>query len=178
MLMFSNPLCEEVVYEQVDAYYERETAKRELAEVAHIDDDKLLGRLVDAGFTPKTFPALKLAPIAFVAWASESVTDKESHAVVMAIYEGHLHEHPSAAARMQSWLDVRPTQELWDLWGDFTKHRLNQSPQSFRQTMGLQLLRRATKVAIASGGFLGFGGICKAENAVLQAIRDIYFVCD
>ncbi len=169
------PLDEQQAYDAVDAYYKREGAMRAIAEVAFIDDDALLGRLLDAGFTPKTLPALQLSPIAFVAWASDSVTEAECQAAVAAICETHLFNHPAAAAKVQTWLDIRPTQALWDLWVDYTECRISQSPTILQQTMARQLLRQATQVAIASGGFMGFGGICKAESKLLDEIRNVFY---
>ena len=55
------PLDESTAYRQLDAYFEREAAKQSLAKAVGIDDNGILERLVDAGFTPATLPALQLA---------------------------------------------------------------------------------------------------------------------
>ncbi len=174
----NGPMYEQQLYAVLDVFYEREAAKGAIADAALIEDDALLGRLVDAGLTATTLPALQLAPIAFVAWASDSVTEAESIATVAAIYEAELFNQPIAASKVQTWLDRRPTQELWDLWADYTQYRLNDLSAISRQTMARQLLRQATQVAIASGGFMGFSGICKAENVLLQKIRDVFYARD
>ncbi len=160
----------------LDAYFQREADKRALAAFAFIDDHDLLETLVNAGFTPDTLPALQLAPIAFVVWASDSVTDEESQAAVSSIYETLLYESPMAIGRVQYWIDVRPNQNLWELWVAFTTYRLAQTPPAIRKLVGEQLLRQATEVALASGGFMGIGKICAAEQAVLDGIRNVYRV--
>ncbi len=45
-----------------------------------------------------------------------------------------------------------------------------------RNSLGEQLLRQATAVALSSGGFLGIGKICAAEQVVLDGIRNVYRV--
>ena len=160
--------------QRLDAYFERQAAKEALAYFADIDDDHILDRLVDAGFTPATLPALQLAPLAFVAWASDSVSDAECQAAVWSIHETRLHDFPAAMCRVQSWLDVRPDHGLWDLWVAYTRCRLEQTPMFIRKMKGDQLLRQATSVALASGGFLGFGKICDAEQVVLNGIRNVF----
>lgn len=172
----SIPFDEQTVLRLLDTNFEREADKQALADFARIDDDEMLSALVDAGFTPATLPALQLAPIAFIAWASSSVSDKECEAAVSSIYETRLHEFPSAMGRVQSWLERRPDQALWDLWIAFTALRLSGSPRFVGQPMGRQLLRHATQVALASGGIWGFGSVCAAENVVLEDIRNVYYM--
>ncbi|MGB7328956.1 MAG: hypothetical protein WBD31_29015 [Rubripirellula sp.] len=167
-------LDEPTAYEQLDAYFEREFHRRSLRQAAGIDDGELLDRLVDAGFTSDTVPALQLAPIALIAWASDSVSDEESQAAVWSIYENRLFSHPAAASRVQSWIDVRPDESLWGLWQDYTECRLQSLPSVVRQLVGKQLLQQASDVALASGGFLGVGKICAAEQAILDTIRSVY----
>lgn len=158
----------------LDAYSDREAQKQALSSSACIDDHDLLEALVNARFTLATLPALQLAPIAFVAWASESVTDEESQAAVSSFYESLLFDSPMAVGRVQHWIDVRPTQGLWELWVLFTEYQLGKTSPAARKTLGEQLLRQATSVAIASGGFIGIGKICAAEQVILDSIRDIY----
>ncbi len=168
------PLSGENGYQQMDAYFEREADKQALADFARIDDDDVLNRLVDAGFTPATLPALQLAPIAFVAWASNSVSDEERRAAVSSIYEARLYEFPAAMCQAQSWLDIRPDQALWDLWVAFTEARLKRTPRAMQNMLGDQLLRQAKAVARASGGFMGLGRICAAEQVVLDGIGNVF----
>lgn len=170
------PLDETEAYERLDAFFVREAARRALTKTSGIDDVDLLDALIDAGFDEETLPALQLVPIAFAAWASDSVTDQESRAAVWSIYEFRLFEFPEAASRVQRWLDVRPGQELWDLWLAFTQCRLENTPDTIRQISGNQLLEQATAVAIASGGMVGIGTICAAEQDVLDGIRNAYRV--
>jgi len=170
----SVPLDEPTAYETLDAYFEREADRLELASVAGIDDDDVLDALMAAGFTADTLPALELAPIAFAAWASNVVTDEESQAAIWSMHESRLFEHPGASSIVQTWLDIRPERELWALWVSYTKCRLQNLRPATRRTIGRQLLDQATSVALASGGFLGIGKVCGAEQAVLDGICNVY----
>ncbi|TWU55894.1 hypothetical protein [Rubripirellula reticaptiva] len=187
------PLDEPTAYKQLDAYFERESCKRSLCEAAGIDDGDLIDRLADAGFTSDTLSALQLAPIALVAWASDSVSDEESQAAVRSIYKNRLFAQPAAASRVQSWLDVRPDESLRDLWVDYTECRLQSSPFVVRlylwanvttaqnrkvcpgQHHDIQdrVVHRTEQVALASGGCFGFGMICMGEQSVIDRVREI-----
>ncbi len=171
----SRPLDDEVGFAHLDAYFQREAAKQLLADQCDVADDKLLGRLVDFGFTVETLPALQLAPIAFMAWASTSVTEEESKAIVSAMYETDLFKHPTAVAVIQNWVDQQPTEELWDLWRDFTNESLSQLTILEQDSMAQRLLRQATQIALASGGFAGLGSVCAAENEILDRIRSVFY---
>ncbi len=168
------PLDEPTAYRLLDAYFAREAEKQALSDSSGVKNEKVLTALVDLGFTSETLPALQLTPIAFIAWASDTVSDQECRAAVASTYETRLHQFPKALGRFQSWLDIRPDRALWDLWVTFTECQLEQTPQSTRSAMGERLLRQATTVAIASGGFLGLGRVCSAEQAILDVIRNVY----
>lgn len=168
------PLDESTGYQRLDEYLEQEVQRFALAQAAEIDNDELLDALIEAGFTSKNIAALHLAPIALVAWASDAVTDRESQAAVWSIHEHQLFHLPGAASQVQWWLDVRPGLELLDLWEDYTQYRLQRTPDVVRKIVGKRLLHQATSVALASGGFMGMGKICAAEQSILHSIGDVY----
>lgn len=171
---FYLPLDEQTAYSHLDSYFERLADHRSFGDRVGIKDAELVEDLIEAGFTLANLKALHLAPIAFVAWASEVVTDEECRAAVWSFNENRLFEHPLAVSLMQSWLDTRPNQSLWDLWVRYTEYHLDKTPSVARVAIGKQLLEQSTSVALASGGWLGMGKICSAERAVLDEIRRVY----
>lgn len=152
---------------------DRQATMRELARVTGIDDEPLLGRLAAAGFDGSDVMALSLVPLAFVAWASGSVSYEERDAALRAVYDSELAGRPAAIARFRRWLEERPAAELFPLWSDFVAARRDgdSGPQDPQDPPGDRLRRHAWSVASASGGIFGFGSVCSAERAVLDNIR-------
>lgn len=155
--------------------FDLQVSEQALKDFYELEDSGLIDRLIDAGFTPLSLAALELAPLAFVAWASDEVTNKENEAVVVSVYRSRLSANPLAMSYVQSWLDQRPPTELWELWQDFTCCRLRKFSTPVRQAIGDRLLEQAREVAAASGGFCGFGKICAAEQRVLDAIEALFY---
>lgn len=166
----AGPFDEEEVYRQLDLCFERQSHLRAIGDSIGIRNEELLDQMQKAGFTPSTAPAIQLVPIVFVAWASNDVTDDESAAAVAAIYESRLHGNPLAMSLVQTWLDERPDASLWNVWAEFIRCRFENSSESIRRATRNRILRQARAVAVASGGFWGWGTVCPAERKVLNAI--------
>lgn len=151
-----------------------EKAMLALSEASGIDDSDLLARMIDAGFDPETFAALELVPFAFVAWASGSVTAEEREFASTAARAPGEPAHSAVAERFESWLRSPPPAKLFALWKDYTALKNRQRTQTERESAGEHALKLATKIASASGGILGFGRICEAEQVVLDAIKNAF----
>ena len=139
-----------------------------------IGDQRLLGKLVDAGFTTETISALAVLPVAFAAWGSGSITAREKSLAEQAVHLPELCGKAEAIRLYRTWLRHRPDARLWQLWRDFTLARLESVPSSEREQAGKRLKRLASRVAEASGGLLGIGKTCVNEHAVLDRIRFVY----
>lgn len=144
----------------------------EIAKAGRIDDVELVERLVDAGLDAATLPAIELAPLAVVAWASGSVSEDENRAVAQSIAESELAHDAVAIARFKSWLSRRPDCDLMSHWKDIQRNASTIEPPAMQQARLRRLHHLATRIAMASGGVLGFGRICPAEQAVLDRIDD------
>ena len=151
-----------------------EKAMQALSQASGIDDAELLARMLDAGFDPATFPALDLVPFAFVAWASGSVTAEEREFASAAAKVPGEPEHSEVSERFESWLRSPPPAKLFALWQDYAAFRNRERTQAEREAAGEHALELATKIAGASGGILGFGRICEAEQVVLDAIKNVF----
>jgi hypothetical protein len=172
-LLFSQSASQErfdpVLRAQLCAALDHEVAKEALSNATKLQDDDLMERLLAAGFTPATLPALVSAPLALMAWASGAVTTKEKQAVILAISELRL--EPPAKCVVQTWLDDLPSLGLWSLWEVYMASMLPTLLPAERRDLAEQLMRHATAIAVASGGVLGFGRICQTEQCILNAMR-------
>ena len=155
-----------------------ESEKRELMQATQIEQLELIFRLLDAGFHSETLSALELVPIAFVAWASGSVTDSERKAVMGSLVDYGLLVNQASNDRFQVWLDTRPAHELLILWKDYTTAKLTPLSSEVRRTIGIRLLKKSTEISMASGGFFGFGTICDAEQVILDEISEAFGLKD
>ena len=155
-----------------------ESEKRELMRATQIEKLELIFRLLDAGFRSETLSALELVPIAFVAWASGSVTDRERTVVMGSLVDYGLLINQASNDRFQVWLDTRPAHELLILWKDYTTAKLTPLSSEVRRTIGIRLLKKSTEISMASGGFFGFGTICDAEQVILDEISEAFGLKD
>ena len=155
---------------RVDEFFRYEAEMCELTAVLGIHDEELLGDFIALGFTPRTAPAIEMLPIVRVAWASGEVTDHESAATVAAIHETELAEFPETWNVVQSWLRICPGDGFRDLWMRYVRCRLPLLTRSQRAGWHERLLIQSRRVAKASGGWLGIGSICPAEQSVIDDV--------
>jgi len=155
-----------------------ESEKQELIRSSQIEEPELLSRLLEAGFHSETLSALELVPIAFVAWASGSVTDPERKVVMSSLEDFGLLFNQASSDRFRGWLNARPDRELYVLWKDYLTEKLSSMSSEVRHAAGIRLLKKSTEVAMASGGLLGFGTICDAEQIILDEILEVFGIKD
>jgi len=151
-----------------------ESEKQELIRSTQIEESELLSRLLKAGFCSETLSALELFPIAFVAWASGTVTYPERKVVIGSLFDYGLLVSQASNDRFQGWLDSRPDRKLFLLWKDYVTAKLSLVGSEVRHAIGIRLLKKSTQVAMASGGLLGFGTICEAEQVILDEISEVF----
>lgn len=142
--------------------------------VTGIDDDALIRRLHDAGFRAETVNAIALFPVAMAAWASGSVTERERRNARQAALALNLSAHAGAVELFHQWLCQKPAAVLWDLWRDYSVACAAVKSETTFRSHGMAVYQLALLVAEASGGFLGMGGVCTAEQQVLDRIRETY----
>ena len=113
-------------------------------------------------------------PIAFFAWASGPVTEQERKVVVISLEDYGLPINQASSDQFRGWLDSRPDHKLYILWKDYITATLNSMTSEVGHAIGSRLLKKSTELALASGGLLGFGTICDAEQAILDEISGIF----
>lgn len=148
---------------------------RRLEETSGVVDEPLLDELVRHGITAETLPAFVLLPLLDVAWADGKMDDYERRALIedpgaRALLPG------SAAARLfEGWLAERPSWELFRFWQQFSRDACRLLAQDAIEAVESDMLRRAKRVAKASGAFLGFGpSISREERRELDRIKAAY----
>ncbi len=151
-----------------------EEQKNELALAVRIKNPQIVSDLYDAGFRAENADAIDLIPIAFTAWASGSVTEDERQTVTAALTQFEVVENPVALKLFTSWLDTRPNNKLMTLWEDAMRAKREVLSDEVWSELGSRLLLNCRAVAMASGGILGFGKICEAEQAVLDQVSDLF----
>jgi len=155
-----------------------ESEKQELIQATQIEDPELLSRLMKEGFRSDTISALELVPIAFIAWASGWVTDQERKVIMSSLEEFGLLVNQTSNDRFQGWLNTRPDRELFLLWKDFVTAKRIPFSSEAQYAIGIRLFKKSIEIAMASGGFLGFGTICEAEQEMLDEISEVFELKD
>ncbi len=149
----------------------QQATRRELSEASGITDEKTLDVLVSEGVTASTLTALTLVPLISVAWSDRMMDDRERKAVMSAAHDAGIAAGSDASVLVEGWLAERPPSSLLDAWKQSLAHTLENMDDSARQAMRSACVDRATKVAKATGGFLGVATISAVERKTLAEIE-------
>jgi len=141
-------------------------------------DDEVLQRLLDVGFSGQDLSAITLAPLSVTAWASGSVSEQECEQAMLAIFDSPLSGNVHAIEMYRGWLRNRPPEFLLDLWSDYMLATRDRHDEGQWRIEGERLVRQAYRVAMASGGLLGFGKLCAAEQQILDRIVSVCSLTD
>ena len=151
---------------------EQDRSREALAAATGLTDEDMLNGLVEAGFEATTLAALALVPAVFVAWADDTVTELEREAVLKAAHDRGISQDALASQMLEQWLDKRPPRSLWHTWKQYANSVAEKLSDTVAGVLTHNILHIATVVAEASGGVLGFGKISKAEQEVLDEIKE------
>jgi hypothetical protein len=169
-----------------EAYFRQEDARllKKLQDKAHLDEiavalgDKLqvdnpdlLERVKALGITLDTAPALFLAPLVQVAWASGSVSKAEHHAVLRLARGRDVSPDSPAYAQLEAWLKKRPDDALFDTAVEVIKYGFSVLPAAEREERIKRVVDACHEVAEASGSTLGF--VLGVKNVMgLNSVED------
>jgi hypothetical protein len=127
-----------------------------LGEKLQVDNPDLLMRVRKAGVSLETAPALFVAPLVQVAWASGSVS-KDEHQAVLRLARGRGVEPGSAAyVQLEEWLAHRPDDALFDTAVEVIKYGFSVLPPAEREQRIATVVEACNQVAKASGSSLWF----------------------
>ena len=157
--------------EQIREQQRTKQAKQVLRETSGISDEELLDALVATGISADTLLAVALVPLVEVAWADGQVQEKERKAIIKAAEDKGVTSGTSAHALLADWLTHKPPMELMTAWKAYISELLRQLSKAQQTVLAHQVVNRATAVARAAGGVLGFNSISKEEKRVLADIQ-------
>lgn len=140
-----------------------------LAEVSGISDPGLLEHLARLKVTPAAAASLAILPLVEVAWADGQVEAAEREAILASLDKA-LFFSTIDRDIVEAWLERRPPRALVDAWDRYVADLTAELSPGEKKALGDSLLDHARQVARAAGTFLGFGGVSKAEQAVLDRL--------
>ena len=158
--------------EKLRAKAEQKERREALRQVVHIEDEAFLDRLLDLGIRAETVLALRLVPLAFVAWADGRMDPAERAAILRAAEERAIAPDSPGHALLQSWLSHAPEPRLLEIWKGYVRSIWTAFSAEERDEMRRKMVDLSRGVAGAAGGFLGLTSkISREEQAVLDEIE-------
>jgi hypothetical protein len=146
-------------------------SKDELRKASGMSDDAVLDQLVALDLHANTIAALSLVPLIQVAWADGEIQDNERVAILQGAHGKGLEDGTAGYALLQTWLDKKPSSELFTAWEAYIKALAAQLNDEQNRLLKNQIVGFAKMVAAAAGGILGFGKVSSSEEAVLHRIE-------
>lgn len=163
----------------VEELHRRLEQEREVGALARAcgmpEDSPGLRELVRHGVGTSTLPALILAPLVEVAWASGEVTRLERLELLARARELGVEPGSPCHALLETWLHHKPHPALYAAWRDYARALVQSLDPEQREVVEQELLWRAREVATASGGVLRFGRrVSEAERRVLHDLEHVF----
>lgn len=151
--------------------------KEAIAAITGISDTHVLDALNRLDISTKMLAAIALVPLVLVAWADGAVDDKERRAVMQAAAEVGLKQGGVGYDILDQMLAQPPEAALKASWEGYVAAVTEGMDHADRRAMMEPLLDRARRVAMASGGFLGFGAVVSGEEEkVLNSLSKAFSV--
>lgn len=148
-----------------------ESSRKRLEAATGISNTDLLDELLAAGASDETVAAIALVPLILVAWASGEVEPEEREQILKAASDHGITNDSPAALLLEHWLDRKPNRELGATWKHYIAAVVAQMGAESRESLRSEIVARATAVANASGGLLGFGKISNDEKRVIAEVE-------
>ena len=162
---------EQMRIEEMRRQSERQAETLRLMEAFGIRDQDLVRELSDAGFDIDTFRVLYLVPRIQVAWSDGGVSPSERDKLLEIAGLHGLEAGSAAHERLRAWLNERPSDRFFETCLRGIKAMLADRPRSEAQALFRDLVWYCTRVASASGGFLGLGSrISREEETMLKQL--------
>jgi hypothetical protein len=150
-------------------------SKESLEKVSGIQNDQILETLVSLNIRPETLGPLSLIPLLEVAWADESLDEKEKKAVISAVKQTGRAKNPEDQALLEQWLERRPEPGLLKAWIHYIKGLCEKLTPDERRELKEELMPHTRSIAEASGGFLGLGRkISSAESDMIKKLESAF----
>ena len=144
---------------------EAETAR--LMEAFGIREREVVRELAEAGFDRETARLLYLVPLIQVAWSDGEVSRRESEKVLEIAGRHGIRAGSRAHERLVGWLSERPSEQFFGACLRGVKAMLRHRPAKEAQALHRDLVWHCTRIAEASGAFLGLGSPVSREEELL-----------
>lgn len=162
---------EQMRMEEMRRQSERQAQTVRLMEAFGIRDQDLVRELSDAGFDIDTFRVLYLVPLIQVAWSDGGVSPRERDKVLEIAGLHGIKQGGAAHERLRAWLDKRPSDRFFKTCLRGIKAMIGDRPRLEAQSLRRDLVWHCTRIASASGGFLGLlPRISKEEESALAQL--------
>lgn len=147
-----------------------------LGEKLQVEHPELLERVRKLGLTVDTAPALFLTPLVQVAWVDGTVSNQEVEAVLRLAEARGVELDSAIQGQLASWLQDRPSDELFDVGLEVIKYGFAVLPEDEREDRIKRVVEACQEVASASGGglakILGLGSsVSSIEASMLDLIN-------
>jgi len=142
-----------------------------LKEAMNLDNDEVIGALMELDVKPETVAALSVVPLVEVAWADGKVQYEERQAIMKAAEERGIKPGTPCHDLLEDWLTRKPGQNLMDTWKRYAHELQGSLDPASAGELKYRLMERARGVAEAAGGIMGILTVSKAEQAVLEELE-------
>ena len=157
--------------EELKIKQDHDNAIAEFSRISGIKDEKILESIYKLGVTGPSFTALRVFPLAAVAWG-DGTLDEAERLTVCTIAASHFPVKQSPAGRLlEKWLENKPTSEVFDAWETYAKALVNSLSPSDAAELKKAIVNEIHAVASTSGGLLGWSAISSGEHKVLNRIE-------
>ena len=157
-----------------EAFRERQVKKdrkMQFAAVLGMNDEALLGHLVELEVQPEAIAAIAIVPLAVVAWADHAVQPQEREAILQAARASGVQPQDGGIRCLNTGWPSVPALSCWTpgntIFGALCRQLNSQEIAGLKH----DLLDRARDVAEAAGGILGLGNKVSANERA--ALRDL-----
>lgn len=151
----------------------READTLQLMNAFGIRDPRLVRELSDAGFDSDTSRVLYLVPLVQVAWSDGAVSPSEREKLLEIASLHGIKAGSAAHERLRGWLAERPPHRFFETCVRGIKAMLGLRPTFEAEALRRDLVWYCTRVASASGGFLGLGSrISRDEEVMLTQLAN------
>lgn len=153
---------------------EMKETREALAKASGIEDEAVLGKLVELGVRPETLAPLSLIPLVEVAWADGSLSKNEEASVLKAAAGINIKAESVAYGLLRQWLRNKPAPAMLEAWAHYVQGLCEKLTEEEKSSLKKEIIGHAREVARASGGVLGLGAISEEENTVLARMEKAF----
>ena len=145
--------------------------RHDLSAVSGIDDEQVIGALVESGVTADSMTSISLIPLVMVAWSDHRMEEAERFAILKAAEQSGIEKETASYHLLDHWLQTEPSHDLLDAWKGYIEALKGKTDDVVMSQLKSSIMDRAEHVAKMSGGFLGIGQtISPSEQKVLEEL--------